>query len=225
MLQVHRLAVYPLASPGLSLVIANLLLSITYMAELEKRKGSLKTLWILICFLTVIPGIGYVFFVSVFAYMVKMADGELQHTLCAGLSGLAVGLSVWSTLEDQDEEEVQYRMLFGVIRIPRRLVPVLTIAFYFFLAPDTSLILHICAAGSGYLYASKQLPAFLLPSDETFQRQEQEGWFHRLTNRRGFVSVDDIGPYLPISTTNTEPIHSVPGVSTPFQGQGTRLGD
>ncbi|KAI9008461.1 hypothetical protein CLU79DRAFT_777145 [Phycomyces nitens] len=152
--QVHRLLVYPLASPGLSLVIINLLLSIPYFSDLEKRKGSLRTLWILSCLLTVLPGIGYVVLVSTFAYSMGMGQGELQSTVCAGMSGLVVGLSVWKTIEDQEEEEIEYRTLFGAIRIPRRAVPALTIGFYFFLAPDTSLILHICAAGCGYLCKS-----------------------------------------------------------------------
>lgn len=141
--------------------------------------------------------------------------------------------------------------LFGVIRIPGHIVPHLIIAFYFFLMPDLSLIIHLITAGiaysckwkhwldekechSWYVYpdAKNKLPPRLVPTEDTYRHYEQNPWLGRAVNHGRFISVDNTSAYLPIANTSSQHLSAdttttTPSSSsyTPFSGQGQRLGD
>ncbi|KAI8391581.1 uncharacterized protein BYT42DRAFT_610790 [Radiomyces spectabilis] len=229
--QVQRLVLYPLARPSLSLTFTNLLLLVPFLSAMEKKKGSLSILWFCFTLFTIIPAIIYVIVVALYAYSARMPE-HLARYGCAGTSGWVVALAVWSTLEDEQEDNLQDRMLFGAIRLPAKIIPGLIILFYFFLVPDTSLLLHLSNAGIAYLLAMKRLPPFLVLSAETCRRYEENGMMNRFVHCRGYISVDgsEQSGYLPISTTSS----TMPGTSSSgqnastspsFPGAGRRLGE
>ncbi|KAI9490846.1 hypothetical protein BDB00DRAFT_915573 [Zychaea mexicana] len=156
-----------------------------------------------------------------------------ETTVCAGLSGWVVALSAWSAMEEEAEGQTNDRMLFGVIRIPGRVMPYMIIGFYFFLVPDTSLVLHLLAAGTAYLFMKNKIPPRILPSSDFYKHYESRPWLERVTNNSRYVSVDSATEaYLPIHNTSSSHIsnsstpasHNV-NVSGGFPGQGVRLGD
>ncbi|KAI7871305.1 hypothetical protein BDF14DRAFT_1218251 [Spinellus fusiger] len=233
------MALYPLASPGMVLVINNLLLSVPYMTRLEHKEGSFRALWILLFIYGLLPGMAYVVLVAVLVSLHHSLQGSLVWTVSEGFSVFAVALSVASVLQEEEEHgQVQDHMLLGAIRVPGRAVPALILVFYFFLAPNTSILLHLCAALAGYLYATHRLPSVLLPIDESIRQQEEEGWLQKIAGTRRYVRADGSGPYLPIHSTaplppyafSTAPSPSAPPSTTPsavraFPGEGNRLGD
>lgn len=132
-------------------------------------------------------------------------------------------------------------------------MPHLIIAFYFFLMPDLSLIIHLITAGIAYgckcgslldictglssltlcfLDAKNKLPPRLVPSEDTYRNYEQNPWLGRAVNHGRFISVDNTSAYLPIANSSSQHLNAdtttttAPSSSyTPFSGQGQRLGD
>ncbi|KAI9272636.1 hypothetical protein BDA99DRAFT_498832 [Phascolomyces articulosus] len=204
------------------------------MAAMERKHGTIKLAWLLITFYTC--GIGFIYVVLLGIF--KVSTIWIDSNYVAGLSGWAVGLAVWSAMEEESEGQSNDRMLFGVIRIPGRVMPYLIIVFYLFLVPDTSLLLHLLAAAVAYLYFTKRIPARLLPSDDVYKHYEGRPWLERITNNSRYVSMDAAtGGYLPIhnatsshiSANNSQVTHNVNvgggSSNNSFPGQGIRLGD
>ncbi|KAI9311790.1 hypothetical protein BX666DRAFT_1844083, partial [Dichotomocladium elegans] len=145
----------------------------------------------------------------------------------SGISAWTVGLSVWMAMDDEQSND-RMQVLFGVIRIPGRFIPHMMILYYFLLMPDLSLILHLLAAGSTYLYASKKMSSRLFPSDDVYRSYEQRNWLARIVNHPRFVAIDNTSGYLPIAAPSAHIHGSAPLVNTSppggFPGQGRRLG-
>ncbi|KAI7852065.1 hypothetical protein BDC45DRAFT_444574 [Circinella umbellata] len=193
---------------------------------MERKHGTLKLAWLLITFYTCGIGLVYIVLLGIF----RTSTVWIESSYVAGLSGWAVALSVWSAMEDESEGQSNDRMLFGVIRIPGRVMPYLIIAFYLFLVPDTSLLLHLLAAGVAFIYFTKRIPSRFLPSDDMYKHYEGRTWLERVTSSTRFVSMDAAtSGYLPIHNATSSHI-STPAVSHNvnvggFPGQGQRLGD
>ncbi|KAI8146034.1 hypothetical protein BJV82DRAFT_600194 [Fennellomyces sp. T-0311] len=217
-LQGHRILLYPLASPGISLLLTNTLLALPYMAAMERKQGTVRLAWLLISLYTCAIGLAYVILISLFSSIAR------YHS-CAGLSAWTVALAVWSAMEEEAEGQSNDRMLFGVIHLPGKAMPFLIIAFYFFLVPDTSLVLHVLAAGTAYCYFKKRIPARLLPSEDTYRHYQSRPWLEHVTGNPRFISMDAASSgYLPIHN-NSANVASAHSPSGGFPGQGRRLGD
>jgi len=145
----------------------------------------------------------------------------------AGLSAWAIGLSVWTAVEEHRGGGAPDRMIFGVVRIPSRYLPVLIFLFYTLLVPGSSLILHIAVVATTYLLATRK--SQLTPSQETFQRLEGLQLLGPVVEARGFVSVNQDHAFLPIfrrPVADDSATHRTDNASTSrdFPGQGQRLG-
>ncbi|CDH55766.1 predicted protein [Lichtheimia corymbifera JMRC:FSU:9682] len=227
--QAHRLVVYPFASLGVTYLLTNTLLVLPYLASMERKHGTVRLAWALLILMTFATSVAYVILIGV--YSMVSSDMSKYYTF-AGLSAWTVGLAVWSAIEEQAEGQSNDRMLFGVIRIPGHIMPHLIIAFYFFLMPDLSLIIHLITAGIAYGYAKNKLPPRLVPSEDTYRNYEQNPWLGRAVNHGRFISVDNTSAYLPIANSSSQHLNAdtttttAPSSSyTPFSGQGQRLGD
>ena len=102
----HRILLYPLASPGFSLLITNTLLALPYMAAMERKHGTLKLAWLLITFYTCGIGLVYIVLLGIF----RTSTIWIESSYVAGLSGWTVALSVWSSMEDESEGQSNDRM-------------------------------------------------------------------------------------------------------------------
>ncbi|CAO3608633.1 unnamed protein product [Cunninghamella blakesleeana] len=223
--QVYRLILFPIVTNNASFLFTNLLIITPYISKHERRYGSLRTLYELSVLFTLIPALVYV---TLFGLIIG-SSSTLQYVSvagCSGLSGIAVGLSLLTMLNEQSDGIETTHSLFGVVPISSRIVPGLIFAFYFFLVPDSSVFLNLASAIVAYLYATKQLTTKILPSDDTYRHYESHALTKSLTTFRNFVSIDSTG-YLPVSTNNVIPATTStnPATSAHFPGQGHRLGD
>ncbi|KAI8340705.1 hypothetical protein BC941DRAFT_467872 [Chlamydoabsidia padenii] len=228
--EVYRLFLYPLVHANTTLLVTNLILLIPYISAHERKKGSLFVLFELVCLYTILPGIIYLLVISLLTTVTTI--GAYVGTIASsGLSVWTVGLSLWTMLDG----DTTNHSLFGVIPLPAKAIPFLIIGFYFFLVPDSSVILHLVAAGIGYLYFNHRLPAILTPTNEKCRQYEDLRWTNLLTKHPKFVSVDTAGDgYLPVSSVNNHRVASTTpytvntqqsGSPSNFPGQGYTLSD
>ncbi|KAI8083082.1 uncharacterized protein BX664DRAFT_339776 [Halteromyces radiatus] len=242
--QVQRLLLYPLVHPGTSILITNLILLVPYISVHERRKGSLCLLYELVVIFTLLPAVLYLFIVSLGISLTDIADDRLGVATTSGLSVWVIALSFWSMLDEQSRGEVTNHSLFGVVPLPSKTIPFLLVVFYFFLMPDSSLILHLCVAGIVYLYSYRQLPSNLRPTNEMYRQYENQSWLRLLTTHPKYINVESASSgngYLPVTTSdargssssafrvNTSSISSPPPpASNPrsnFPGHGYTLTD
>ncbi|KAI8578474.1 hypothetical protein K450DRAFT_247009 [Umbelopsis ramanniana AG] len=220
--QVYRLFTYPIVTPSLSLLITNLLFLIPSLLQFESTHGTVPTLWMLFTVCTVLPAIGYLICAAL------LYTSFIDPWRCAGLSGWAIGLSVWTAVDENRSGEAPDRMLFGVLRIPSKYLPLVVFVFYTLLVPGSSLILHSLVAGISYLLATRR--SQLTPSTDSYQWLEARQSLGPIVNARGFVSVQQDRTFLPIFQRSyvEEPVDSSSPAPTAspstFPGQGQRLG-
>lgn len=101
---VYRMLTYPLVTPSLSLLLTNLLFLVPILLQFETLHGTVPTLWILVTTCTVVPAVGYIVGASLL-YTTLMDPWR-----CAGLSGWAIGLSIWTAVEEYRSGDAPDRM-------------------------------------------------------------------------------------------------------------------
>ncbi|ORZ11822.1 hypothetical protein BCR42DRAFT_420706 [Absidia repens] len=236
-LQVYRLIFYPLVHVNVTSLLTNLLLLIPYISAHERKKGSVCLLHELLCLFTLLPAIMYIVVIVLITSVLDMSGVFMGVAACSGLSTWTVALSLWTMLDEDARGEATTHSLFGVIPLPPKSIPFLIIAFYFFLVPDSSLILHLCAASVAYFYFHHRLPSVLEPTNEKCRHFENHRWTKLLSNHPKFISVDTSahsGSYLPVTsngvgngstTSYTQQSTSSASATTNFPGQGYTLSE
>ncbi|ORZ01009.1 hypothetical protein BCR43DRAFT_433178 [Syncephalastrum racemosum] len=198
---------------------------------MERKQGTLRLAYLL--------GIVFTLGVSILLLgSLGWFDSPSFLQSCSGLSGWVVALAFWSAKEDEAEGIVNDRMLFGVLRVPGRFMPILVLIFYLFLVPGTSLLTHLFSAALAYCYATKRLPERILLSDDAIRQCEQKAWLKPVVSASRFVPLEAASrDYLPIASnaglvsgfsTASSAAAAVPSSATPqapFPGEGRRLGD
>lgn len=100
---------YPIVTNNASFLFTNLLIVIPYISKHERKYGSLRTLYELGVLFILIPAVIYV---AIFGLFIG-ASSTFQYINivgCSGLSGIAVGLSLLTMLNEQSEGiEVTHR--------------------------------------------------------------------------------------------------------------------
>ncbi|CAO3577097.1 unnamed protein product, partial [Absidia cylindrospora] len=199
--------------------------------------GSICLLHELLCLFTLLPAIMYIVAIVLITSLLDMSGVYMGIAACSGLSTWTVALSLWTMLDEDARGEATTHRLFGVIPLPPKSIPFLIIAFYFFLVPDSSLILHLCAASVAYLYFHHRLPSILEPTNEKCRRLENHRWTNLLSNHPKFISVDASahgGSYLPVTsnavgsgstTSYTQQSSSSASPAANFPGQGYILSE
>ncbi|KAI8146035.1 hypothetical protein BJV82DRAFT_600197 [Fennellomyces sp. T-0311] len=204
---VHRIFLYPLATPGLFTSLVSTYLALPYMVIIEQKYGTSRLAWHLISVYTCTVGILY----TIWSALAGVTFGE-----CGGLSGWAVALSVWIAREKEPEGQWNDRIFFGVIRIRAKAMPYFINIFYLFFTAGPSFFLGLIATAVAYCCKSlvclsvhsiddvqtdvkSRVLAGLLPSDDFFYRFESGPWVKRIASNPRFVSMGaSTGGYLPV---------------------------
>ena len=145
--QLSRLTTYPLAHVGLLHFLLNAAAFVPLCARFERRHGTLRTLAMFLGPFESVPGLLYC-----------VVDGGIlrQDTAIVGCSGWVFTLLA---VESMGSEHV----VVAGQRVPAWGVPLALVVAAALVLPGTSLLGHLCALATGYVFGSGRVDFLLLP--------------------------------------------------------------
>lgn len=224
--EIYRLFTSMFLHGGILHLVMNILSFSQLGVSLENRIGTLSFLYHILIF-----GLLSSLLHAIIAYIIMIGgDSSYFYTGSLGFSGVLFTLIV---IDNSMEGSSQTRSLFGLILVPSSIYPWLLLLLIQVILRNVSFLGHLSGLFVGYLYQFKILN-FLSPSSIFFARFERS-FCKCCTSQIGYLPSEaayaDRIEYQPYSLFNCIQFlgqnenNNGGGNSSPFEGQGRRIGD